>query len=151
METIVTVLHVFVGLVLIVVVLLQTGKGDAMGAAFGGSSQTVFGASGAGNFLTKFTTGAAIVFMLTSLTLSSLSSHRKKTSVVTPGQTQAEEESQSPLPVIPTGPMGEKKTSSGSPEPAVAGVVHATAPSDRGTAKKDTPVSAKTSAGDTSD
>ncbi len=65
-----TVLHVMVCLVLIVVVLLQRGKGAEIGAVFGGGAgSTVFGSRGAGNFLTKLTTGAAIIFMLTSLTL----------------------------------------------------------------------------------
>jgi preprotein translocase subunit SecG len=65
-----TVLHVMVCLVLIVVVLLQRGKGAEIGAVFGGGAgTTVFGSRGAGNFLTKLTTGAAVVFMLTSLTL----------------------------------------------------------------------------------
>ena len=54
---------------LILVVLLQTGKGAEVGAVFGGSSATIFGSSGAGNFLTRLTTGMAIVFMITSLTL----------------------------------------------------------------------------------
>jgi preprotein translocase subunit SecG len=59
-----TVLHVMVCLVLIVVVLLQRGKGAEIGAVFGGGAgSTVFGSRGAGNFLTKLTTGAAIVFM----------------------------------------------------------------------------------------
>ncbi len=63
-------LHVFACIFLIVVVLLQTGKGADMGAVFGGgSSETVFGSSGAGNFLTKLTTGIAILFMLTSLVM----------------------------------------------------------------------------------
>jgi len=48
---------------------LQTGKGAEVGAVFGGSSSTIFGSSGAGNFLTRLTTGMAIVFMITSLTL----------------------------------------------------------------------------------
>jgi preprotein translocase subunit SecG len=57
-------------LVLIVVVLLQRGKGAEIGAVFGGGAgSTVFGSRGAGNFLTKLTTGAAVLFMLTSLTL----------------------------------------------------------------------------------
>ena len=65
-----TVLHVMVCLVLIVVVLLQRGKGAEIGAVFGGGAgSTVFGSRGAGNFLTKLTTGAAVVFMLTSLSL----------------------------------------------------------------------------------
>ena len=62
-------IHVFACLFLIVVVLLQTGKGADMGAVFGGGSQTLFGSSGAGNFLTKLTAGTAIAFMVTSLIL----------------------------------------------------------------------------------
>ena len=63
-------LHVFACIFLITVVLLQTGKGADMGAVFGGgSSETVFGSSGAGNFLTRLTTGIAILFMLTSLVM----------------------------------------------------------------------------------
>src|SRR2546422_8441688 len=62
-------IHVFACFFLIVVVLLQTGKGADMGAVFGGGSQTLFGSSGAGNFLTKLTTGTAIAFMITSLVL----------------------------------------------------------------------------------
>jgi preprotein translocase subunit SecG len=69
-----TVLHVMVSVVLIVVVLLQHGKGADIGAVFGGgASSTVFGSRGAGNFLTKLTTGSALVFMVTSLSLAYLS------------------------------------------------------------------------------
>ena len=68
-----TVLHVMVCLVLVVVVLLQHGKGADIGAVFGGgASSTVFGSRGAGNFLTRLTTGAALLFMVTSLWLSYL-------------------------------------------------------------------------------
>lgn len=56
-------------LFLIAVVLLQSGKGAEIGAAFGGSSQTLFGSRGAATFLSKMTTVAAVVFMITSLTL----------------------------------------------------------------------------------
>jgi len=71
MHTVLVVLHVLVCIFLIAVVLLQRGKGAEMGAVFGGgASSTVFGGRGAGNFLTKLTTGSAIVFMCTSLTLS---------------------------------------------------------------------------------
>jgi preprotein translocase subunit SecG len=70
MTTFFIVLHVMVCLILIVVVLLQRGKGAEIGAVFGGgASSTVFGSRGAGNFLTKITTGAAITFMVTSLAL----------------------------------------------------------------------------------
>ena len=65
-----TVLHVMVCVFLVVIVLLQRGKGAEIGAVFGGGSgQTIFGSRGAGNFLTKLTTGAAVVFMVTSLSL----------------------------------------------------------------------------------
>ena len=71
MNTFLLVLHILVCIILVLVVLLQRGKGSDMGAALGGGgSNTVFGGRGAGNFLTKLTTGAAIGFMLTSLSLS---------------------------------------------------------------------------------
>ena len=62
-------LHVIVSAILISMVLLQKGKGADIGAAFGGASQTVFGPRGAQSFLSKLTTGAAVLFMLTSLGL----------------------------------------------------------------------------------
>lgn len=63
-------IHVVACVFLIVVVLLQQGKGADVGALFGGGgSQSLFGASGAGNFLTRLTTGMAIAFMATSLIL----------------------------------------------------------------------------------
>ncbi len=70
MKIILILLHISVCIALILIVLLQRGKGAGMGAAFGGSSQTVFGSSGATSFLHKVTTAAAIIFMLTSLGLS---------------------------------------------------------------------------------
>ncbi|MDX1491966.1 MAG: preprotein translocase subunit SecG [Pseudohongiellaceae bacterium] len=70
METIVVVVHVIAAIAIVALVLLQQGKGADAGAAFGsGSSQTVFGASGSGNFLTRSTSIAATVFFVTSLTL----------------------------------------------------------------------------------
>jgi preprotein translocase subunit SecG len=74
--TFLIILHILICLVLILIVLLQAGKGADMGAAFGGSSQTVFGSSGAGTFLGKMTAGVAILFMLTSLALTYTASHR---------------------------------------------------------------------------
>ena len=63
-------MHILVCLSLIGIVLIQGGKGAEVGAAFGaGSSGTVFGATGGQSFLSKLTTGAAIIFMLTSLAL----------------------------------------------------------------------------------
>ncbi len=71
MNTALVVLHVVVCFFLIAVVLLQRGRGAEIGAVFGGgASSTVFGGRGAGNFLTKLTTASAVIFMLTSFTLS---------------------------------------------------------------------------------
>jgi len=67
--TLLVLVHIFSCVFLVIVVLLQQGKGADVGAVFGGSSQTLFGSSGAGNFLTKLTSAVAAVFMLTSLTL----------------------------------------------------------------------------------
>ena len=83
MNTIITVIHVLAAFCLILTVLLQAGKGAAMGSGLGGgSSQTMFGSSGAGNFLTKLTTGIAILFMVTSLTLATFSNNKKSSSVI---------------------------------------------------------------------
>jgi preprotein translocase subunit SecG len=77
MNVVVTILHVIVCVFLIAVVLLQRGKGAQVGAVFGGGGgATMFGGRGAGNFLTKLTTGAAIVFMITSLSLAYLRINR---------------------------------------------------------------------------
>ena len=71
MTVLLVIIHVVVCVALIMIVLLQTGKGADIGAAFGGgSSNTLFGTSGASTFLSKATTIAAIVFMLTLLSLS---------------------------------------------------------------------------------
>ena len=83
MNTLITVLHVMAAFCLILTVLLQAGKGAAMGSGLGaGSSQTMFGSSGAGNFLTKLTTGIAVLFMVTSLTLATFSNNNKSRSVI---------------------------------------------------------------------
>jgi len=76
-------LHILVAVALIAVVLLQSGKGADIGAAFGGgSSQTVFGGRGATTLLHKVTTVAAILFMLTSLSLAVYKGERRASSVI---------------------------------------------------------------------
>ena len=72
--------HILVSVLMIMVILLQTGKGAEMGAAFGGGySQTLFGSAGPVGFLNKLTTVIAVVFMLTSLTLAFLAAHPRTT------------------------------------------------------------------------
>ncbi len=67
--TIFTLFHIFVCLFLVAIVLLQQGKGADMGATFGGGSNTLFGAGGADSLLSRVTTIAAVLFMLSSLAL----------------------------------------------------------------------------------
>ena len=101
-----TILHVFVAVILIGVVLLQTGKrADLAGAFGGGGSQTVFGTRGAATVLSKVTTGAAVAFMLTSLGLSLIGSRGSSTgrgSVLPDDEPAA---STAPLPTPSTAPV----------------------------------------------
>jgi preprotein translocase subunit SecG len=70
MQTLVLVLHILAALGVIVLVLLQHGKGADMGAAFGsGSAGSIFGSAGAANFLSRTTAVLAAVFFATSLAL----------------------------------------------------------------------------------
>jgi preprotein translocase subunit SecG len=98
MITLVVIVHVIVCIALVIIVLLQAGRGAEIGAAFGGASQTIFGSSGSGGFMSKLTTGAAIIFMLTCLSLSYFASHRSETSVVESSQKQ---QAGQPLPAQP--------------------------------------------------
>ncbi len=75
------IIHVLTVACLIVLVLVQQGKGATMGAAFGsGASQTVFGSRGSGSFLLKVTVGFALVFFTTSIALNYLASRAAKQS-----------------------------------------------------------------------
>jgi preprotein translocase subunit SecG len=83
-------LHILVSVALIAIVLLQSGKGAEMGASFGASgSQSVFGAGGGSTFMSKLTTGAAIIFMLTSLTLAYRSTQPGTSSIMKGAQKAA--------------------------------------------------------------
>src|SRR5436190_21121174 len=77
MITLITIIHIFVCLFLIIVVLLQSGQSGDIAAAFGGmGSQTAFGPRGAATVLTRATTWCAIIFMITSITLSVMASRK---------------------------------------------------------------------------
>jgi preprotein translocase subunit SecG len=110
----ITLVHVLVSIGLILVVLLQTGKGAEVGAVFGGSSSTIFGSSGAGNFLTRLTTGMAIVFMITSLTLGYFAG-RKPTATIFDSRAPVTEPRQ---PAPPPAPAQQQTAPSGSAQPA---------------------------------
>jgi len=114
------VVHVLACVFLVLVVLLQTGKGADMGAVFGGSSSTVFGSSGAGNFLTRLTTATAIIFMLTSMGLTYLSNHPTSSTVFdsAPVAEPAPDSGAQPPPPAAPNPAGE---SGAAPAPADPG------------------------------
>lgn len=100
-------LHVSVSAILISMVLLQKGKGADIGAAFGGASQTVFGPRGAQSFLSKLTTGAAVIFMITSLTLAFTTA--KKSSIMEGvKQEQTQNAPAVPLAPVPAAPAPTK-------------------------------------------
>jgi preprotein translocase subunit SecG len=90
-HTIVLIFHVLACLALVLIVLLQTGRGAEMGAAFGGSSQTLFGSSGGTTFFGKLTTLAAVVFMLTCLGLTYFSGRPDTKSVMEKVQVEEEQ------------------------------------------------------------
>ena len=82
MYTALVILHIIVAFIMVSVILLQSGKGADIGAAFGGSSQTVFGARGASTMLSKLTAITATIFMVTSLTLAILSKQKNSSSTI---------------------------------------------------------------------
>jgi preprotein translocase subunit SecG len=82
MHTLVIIIHIIACFLMIGAILLQSGKGAEIGAAFGGSSQTVFGSRGPANFLSKFTVVVAAVFMITSLSLAILAKEKTFSSTV---------------------------------------------------------------------
>ena len=82
METLLIIVHIAVCLFLIGIVLLQHGKGADIGATFGGSSQSLFGTEGPLPLLNKITTFAAVLFMVTSISLAYISANRGSGSVM---------------------------------------------------------------------
>jgi preprotein translocase subunit SecG len=124
------VIHISVAVALILIVLLQAGKGAGIGAAFGGASQTVFGPRGPGNFLSKLTTAAAGIFMITSLVLAIFSSQHLGGSVIL----TAPDAKPSSAPT--TTPPGAEQTAPSAPsESEGPGTVETPAPQSEGTEK----------------
>lgn len=115
METAIIVIHIIVCIALVCIVLLQTGKGASLGAAFGGATQTVFGASGGAGFFEKLTTGVAIVFMITSLFLTYISAKKGGETIMRTKAAQ-EEKGAPKVPQVP-GPETGQKSSSNSATP----------------------------------
>ena len=82
MVTVLTIIHILVCIFLVSIVLLQHGKGADIGATFGGGGQSLFGTEGPVPMLNKITTAAAVVFMITSISLAYISAHRTTSSVM---------------------------------------------------------------------
>lgn len=116
MSTAIIAIHVIVSIALIMIILLQTGKGADMGAAFGGgASQTLFGSSGSSTFLGKLTTVAAIIFMLTSLVLAYMSGHRTQSSIMMQSKPPIEQKA---APTAPPAPVKAPQPNTEAPQPA---------------------------------
>ncbi|MBZ5552021.1 MAG: preprotein translocase subunit SecG [Acidobacteriia bacterium] len=99
MVAVFTTIHILASVIMILVVLLQSGKSaDLAGAFGGGGSQTAFGPRGAATLLSKITTISAIVFMITSVTLAIMASKRTTGSVLEGGSTPVPQQA---LPVSP--------------------------------------------------
>ena len=97
-ENLLLIVHLVMAVAVVVLVLLQQGKGAQAGAAFGGggSSQSLFGARGSANFLTRTTAVIATIFFLTTLSLAYLYSNRSSTSSVVSGSVIDQVEEQAP-------------------------------------------------------
>jgi preprotein translocase subunit SecG len=119
MVSIVVSIHIIVCVSLCIIILLQQGKGADIGAVFGGSSQTVFGASGAGNALTKATWALAAIFFATSIFLA-LASARRVT-----GSIFDRPFSSGPVSVMPPSKQMPKNVLPGAPAPANANPANA--------------------------
>ena len=115
MSALVIVLHIVVCLALICIVLLQHGKGAGIGAAFGGSSQTVFGSTGAAPFLAKLTAAAAILFMCTSLALTFFTRQKETSIMEGVGKKPAVQQT---APAKPEAPPAPQKPAAPVPTPA---------------------------------
>ena len=102
LTVLITFVHVIVCLFLIAVVLLQSGKSGDLAAAFGGQgSQTAFGPRGAATALTKATTWSAIIFIITSITLSIFAARKTGPASVLSGVKESQTTSQPAKPATP--------------------------------------------------
>lgn len=102
--------HILVGLGVIVLVLLQHGKGADMGAAFGsGSSGSLFGATGSANFLSRTTGILAAIFFVTSLTLAYIASNRPATGAGGSVIDAVKVETSAPVVPVPAAPVDDSK------------------------------------------
>ncbi len=110
MEDLLLILHVVICFLLVAIVLLQHGKGADVGAAFGGSSQSLFGTEGPLPLLNKITTAVAVIFMVTSVTLAYFSTQAGKSTVMADVTKSAKVEKTAVSEVAPAEPVEAAKT-----------------------------------------
>ena len=112
--TLVIAVHVIVCVALVLIVLLQSGKGADIGAVFGGgSSNTVFGSTGATSFLSKVTIGAAVTFMVTSIILSYF--HGRQPAVTIDSVMNEQPAATAPAPEAPKAPTAPAEPAKSAP------------------------------------
>jgi len=120
LTSIITAIHLIVAIAIIVLVLLQQGKGADMGAAFGGggSSQSLFGARGSANFLSRATSILATIFIITGLTLAYI--YASQSGFQSATESVATEEQVEPRSGdMPAVPGAEQTSSQGDEQPSV--------------------------------
>lgn len=136
-ENLLLIVHLVMAVALVALVLLQQGKGAQAGAAFGGGSgggsQSLFGASGSANFMTRTTAIVATIFFITTLTLAYLYATRSsgssvipQTSIVEGVGTAVEQAPESDVPMVPT----DETAPDAEPEAAADGVPQVEAPAE---------------------
>jgi len=140
LTTIFVIIHIIAAVTLVTVILFfQQGKGAQIGSSFGGSSHTLFGSRGPANAMAKVTTAAAVIFMITSLSLSILSKKEKGASLITEEHApmtlpvslpkegapapkapavDAPAQNQAVPPAAPVGPVDSSAKGAAKPEPA---------------------------------
>src|SRR5688572_12958997 len=102
MEIVVLVLHILAALGIVVLVLIQHGKGADVGAAFGtGSAGSVFGSAGSANFLSRLTAVLALVFFLTSMGLTWISATRGVSKGVMAAPAASQKPDAASVPAVP--------------------------------------------------
>ncbi len=105
MQTILTVVHIFTCVFLVLLVLLQSGKGAEISTSLGGSSQTIFGSSGGANFFTRLTAVMATIFMSTSLILTLMAGQVRKSLFEETATAASADQLAEPMPMVSSTPL----------------------------------------------
>jgi preprotein translocase subunit SecG len=123
MTNVLLVIHVLAAIAIVVLVLMQQGRGADMGAAFGGGSQTLFGARGSANFLTRVTGLLAAIFFFTSISLAFLYGRATEPKSVTEQQVEqpAPPATEGDIPAVPQSEPAAQQGEVPSPPPAAGG------------------------------